>query len=449
MKAKRAEELVLMSVILNPDIETSKGLALELISELTVEHFTTAVNQEIFSRIKQNLQNGYSIELTGIAESVTDGCRVSLMRLLTQSITENIKHGINTLKTAFETSAVLRACQFGLMELTENPTIGKLNSVKDMLANAMVVSDNSIKDEGYIKDYLGEYYDNLRKKMSGEIAQGITFGIDRVDEVTGGAVKGDLVCVAGRSGMGKSSFAMTMITHQLLKGHKPLLVSLELGRNEIVDKTLSMLSEITDGETVPFQHINKPFSHGVNVGLNQTELNRLAQLTQAHLTTTDFYVRGSSRVTIDTVMSKARKLITEDGCDILYVDHIGLLVQNKDNATAELTNITNSLKLFASEMQIPVVVVVQLNRGADTTEAFPKLSHLKGSGSIEEDSSIVIFPFRAGAIDTTKDPSECQIVIAKSRNSDTGVIDGHFSTLTTIFSEADTGDAQQNEPCHF
>lgn len=451
MKTITAEKQVLASIMYSFDGEVGRGLAMEAIAEVTPEHFSDPKNQEIFTRITGNINQRCGIGATDIVHDLRADAQAVVYDLATHSTTDNLKRCFTVLKQGFETRVLINACHFVLSNLTENPTSGKLELSKQAIAKAVMSQDNTVNDEGFLKDYLPEYFATTQRLMTGDEEVGIPFGIPALDSVTGGCVKGDLVGVAGRSGMGKSSFASGMMVNQLLKGYKPLLISMELGRKEIVDKIISMISSMTEGKLIPFMQINKPRGGFGGAGLTSEDLQRMGQIANDFLNVSQMYLRGSSRITVEEIMAKARKLIAEDACDIVYVDHIGLLVQNKDNATAELTHITNSLKLFASEMNIPIVIVIQLNRGADTVADVPKLSHLKGSGSIEEDCSIVIFPWRPNAIDNRIDPSECDIICAKSRNSGTGTIKGFFDTTTTMFREATEveGAEPKEEECRF
>ena len=296
-------------------------------------------------------------------------------------------------------------------------------------------SDNAlnVKDEGYVKDYAGEYWRQKEEQMTSRNLCGIPSGIAVLDEMLGGFRGGDVIVVAGRSGMGKSSFAMTMIANQIMRGHKPALFSFELKRLEIMDKLVSMLSEFDeDGETIPFLSIHNPAGHFGGLGLNGAMMDRASYISAKYLRGCEFFMRGASRTNVNEVMSRARSLVA-DGCDILYLDHIGLMAHDKHNERAELSNITNSLKLFACDMNIPIVEVVQLNRDADNSGSLPKLSHLKGSGSIEEDANVVLMPWRPFAITKDGDPNESTLYLAKGRNAPEGSIPMHFSTVTTSF----------------
>ncbi|MCP4337393.1 MAG: hypothetical protein GY799_00560 [Desulfobulbaceae bacterium] len=306
------------------------------------------------------------------------------------------------------------------------------------VSEAMASGIQKSTDEGYLCDYLGEYYATLENQMKGNASIGIPTGMKTIDNVLGGFKAGELITVAGRPGMGKSSLIATWFAHQLINGYKPVVFTMELNRKEIVDKIMSMLSEIDGkGITIPFHNLNNPAGHFGGTMLTSRHLERMQQITSDFLANSKMYIRGASRLTVEEAISICRKLRSDGACDIPYFDHIGLMVQDKNNSVAELSNITGSLKLYAGEAGIPVVEVVQLSRNADTASEKPKLSHCKGSGSIEEDSNIVIMPWRPYAINREGDPSESEIIMAKSRNTETGEVPAHFSTTTTLFTEAE------------
>ncbi len=429
------EKCILASVVMEFDGEIARGLLLEAKASLTIEHFVDRNHQEIYRISLLHLERGYGLDVATLFEALTSGARDTLTGLTSHSTSRNIKRQIDALKHAFDIRRLKSGLNTASSLLSEEPTKKDLDAVRSILNESLTVESKTHKDEGFLADYLGEFFAKTQELMtSGELI-GIPFGMPSLDKITQGTVDGDLVTIAGRPGMGKSSFTAGMMVSDIILDYRPVLFSMELGRKEITDKIFSMVSELTEGKVVSFQQINKPSGAFGGVGLSQSDLIRLQEIATKYLVESVFYMRGASKITIDEVVARIRALHHEGNCGRVYIDHIGLLVLDKNNATPEITNITNTLKLLASELKISIVIVVQLNRGADDADGEPKLSHLKNSGSIEEDSSIVIFPWRPNAIDTNRDPSESKIIIAKSRNSGTGSFPTHFSTTTTMFTE--------------
>ena len=447
IKKPLIEKSLLASILLNPVSDARTGLALEAIGSLSEEHFTTIAHREIFSAIRQMVSRGFSVTETLIGEFTKVDVEKDILQMLSSATSDNIRPYIDTLKTCYKATRVLmfsRSVQERLVSDTD--TKGAVDFAESEMMDIMLSDQSKISDEGYMRDYLPEYFRRKEEQMKSKEVDGVPTGIPRLDTVLGGLGNSDTIVVAGRTGMGKSSFIATMIAHQLMHGYKPAVFSLELGRMEIVDKAISILSEMdADTDTIPFRAINNPAGHFGNTGMNSGNLQSMQKISQKYLQDSYMYIRGTSRITVEEIMSKCRKLKAEGNLDILYIDHIGLLVQDKSNERAELTHITNSLRLFAGEMKIPVVEVVQLNRGADTTSEKPRKSHLKGSGSIEEDASTILMPWRPSAINPELPQEQSEVIVAKGRNAGEGNIQTHFSTITTRFTEMDENHISQEE----
>ena len=240
--------------------------------------------------------------------------------------------------------------------------------------------------------------------------------------------------IGGRPSMGKSSLAATMYTQQIMKGLKPAIFSFELSRKEIMDKIISMMTEFAAGEVVPFKSIFNPGGSFGGAVLSNKQLTRIGEITSKYLFNSEVFIRGRSKSNIQNIHATCRRLKADNCIDAFYIDHIGLLVQDKRHAREELENITNGTKLFAAEINVPAVEIVQLNRDVVSGKTKPNLAHLKGAGSIEEDADIVVFPWRPHAIDPEGSPAEdAEIILAKGRNAGTGILPAYFSTLTTTF----------------
>jgi replicative DNA helicase len=436
------EESLLFSVLASGDEDVSKGLALQVVSETLEEDFTTPLTRGLFNSLKDCLREELPIEYSYVVARMNTDLHDSFFTRMNTATVINIDALIRSLK---QYTTARKLCDSSYSAYTKLKELrGQLNEnvelcvqeAEQALSNALVSDIVTSKDEGYIKDFMGQYFVNLKAKIDEPAFSGLPSGIPSIDNLIGGFRAGDVIVVSGRSGMGKSSFISTMFSKQIMMGFKPAIFSFELGRQEVVDKILSQMIKLDGQEVVEFMKIYNPKGKYGTAQLNAKEMKRMQSVAQKYINDNYFFVRGAGRCTVEEVMSKCRKLKAEGNLDAIYVDHIGLLVQDKMREREELTHITNSLKLFASEMQVPIFEVVQLNRGADTTAQKPKLSNLKGSGSIEEDANIVFMPWRPYAIDKeNNDPSTSEVIIAKSRNTATGDIPTHFCQATTLFTE--------------
>lgn len=446
-----AESSLLATILTCYDIEKAKGFVLQALSEIDKSFFYDVNNSAIYEAIVKSYNNGFGVDMASVLNFVEEDKKANSTKtiadIVSLSTSPNIDKYIEIMKRLHTARRLKQVCMSSVSYLDgSSDVIQDIEAVERDMTDAMLSGVVRRKDEGFISEYLGEYFSVLQNQMCGNNELGIPTGIDRLDNVTGGLKRGDLITVAGRTGMGKSSLIATWIAYQLKNGFKVALFTFELQRKAVVDKTISILSEMDGGLAVPFSMLNNPAGHFGGATMTQRHLERVSEITTKYITDSVFFVRGKSKMKVEEGIAICRKLKQESKIDVAYFDHIGIMVQDKNNAVSELSNITGSLLLFAGEMNIPVVEVAQLNRSADTASEKPKLSHLKGSGSIEEDSNVVIMPWRPYAINRDGDPEECEIIVAKSRDTGTGEIPSRFSTVSTMFCNVKDCEDRYGEP---
>jgi replicative DNA helicase len=438
---ERSENIVLSSIFYAMDDDTCKGIAIDAVAGLSEADFTTQWRKEAFLAVKSVLGVNGTPDAVNVCSIVSGDALGGICGLANHSTTCDITISVRKLQE----STKARAFEMFAYTIPDRlSTCTDINIETESIEREFlaIASDGKrkISDEGFLSEFCGAWFDEKQKQMSTGETGFIMSGIPSIDKAIGGFRGGDIIVIAGRTAMGKSSLAMTFMAHQVKKQNaKIALFSVELGRVEIFDKYVSMFSAIDyKGDVVPFKNIHNPAGAFGGAGLSGSQLNRVSEVVGGEMVNSSIYVRGIGRVTVEEIMSKTRKLVYEGKCDALYIDHIGLLVRDKAKEREELTHITNSLRIFAGEMNIPVFEVVQMNRGADNAKQRPQLSNLKGSGSIEEDASIIIMPWRPFAIDKDAYPPEqSELIIAKGRNGGEGIIPSHFDTRTTMFSELD------------
>lgn len=446
-----AESSLLASILTCYNEEKAKGMTLQAMSEIDESFFYDQHNAVVYVSMVKSYKNGFPLDIHSVSnfllpEMKTSGVR-HITNLVSLSTSPKIDKYLEIMKRLHTARRLKQVCISGSSVLeNSSEVLEDIENVERDMTDAMLAGVVRRKDEGFISEYLGEYFETLQRQMSGNNDLGIPTGIEKLDNVTGGLKRGDLITVAGRTGMGKSSLIATWIAFQLKAGFKVALFTFELQRKAVVDKTISILSEMDGGMAVPFSVLNNPAGHFGGASMSSRHLERVSEITAKYISNSVFFVRGKSKMKVEEGIAICRKLKQESKIDIAYFDHIGLMVQDKNNAVSELSNITGSLLLFAGEMNIPVVEVAQLNRSADTANEKPKLSHLKGSGSIEEDSNVVIMPWRPYAINREGNPEECEIIVAKSRDTGTGEIPSRFSTVSTMFCNVSEEENRYGEP---
>ncbi len=259
-----------------------------------------------------------------------------------------------------------------------------------------------------------ETYDEFEKlRDTARPFRGLSTGFDDLDVALGGIQKTDLLIVAGRPSMGKSSLCCQIATNLARDGKKVGYFSIEVGSRQFVRNILAAQARI---ETSRFR----------NVSFRPEEWNEITRV-GADLLDTKFLIDDRSR-TSQEIVRQVRRMYAEGGVDIVFVDHLQEVRSSSksERRDLEVDMICGDLKALAKELDIPVVVVSQLSRKVEDRggDCRPRLSDLRDSGSIEQKADVVMFVYREEYYkgQASKEPGVAEIIIAKHRNGPTGSI---------------------------
>ncbi len=275
--------------------------------------------------------------------------------------------------------------------------------------------------------------------------RGVETGFKHLDRITNGLQKSDLIVIAARPGMGKTSLAMNIVEHACLrKGKIAAVFSLEMPRVQIAQRLLCAHAEVSMEKALSGKLVQKEWKN--------------LMLASDRLQKSKIYIDDSSRVTPAEILSKCRRLAaSEGGLDLVMIDYIQLMggeIKNGNdfNRQQEIASITRDLKIMAKELDVPVIALSQLRR-IQTKE--PQLSDLRESGAIEQDADIVMFINRpdvtASADELAKGnivKGAAELVIAKHRNGALGRIQLRFLGETTRFVDIDDQNLPVEEPVY-
>ena len=244
--------------------------------------------------------------------------------------------------------------------------------------------------------------------------------------MTAGFQPSDLVIVAARPGLGKTSLCLNIAQFVALKKQQSVgIFSLEMSKEQLVKRLLCGEAEVD--------------SHKVNTGfLNKEDWSKLGRaaglLSQAKI-----FIDDTAGMSIVEMRSKARRLNLEHGLDLIIVDYLQLMSgsnQRIENRTQEISQISRGLKALAKEVHVPVIAISQLNRAIESRRGDhrPQLSDLRESGSIEQDADVVLFIYREDAVDpSTENSGVAEIIVGKQRNGPTGTFQLAFLKQFTKF----------------
>lgn len=265
---------------------------------------------------------------------------------------------------------------------------------------------------------------NVLKQIS-ELAEnkgkmrGIPTGYKEFDAITNGLQKSDLILLAARPGVGKTSFAMNIAVNAAVNDEKKVAIfDLEMSREQLMQRALSSLAKVNLG-------------HILKGDMDSEEWKRI-WTAEKKLAQSAIFVDDSSMVTPFEIISKCRKLKMTEGLDLIVIDYLQLMTMGKnsrDSRNQEVSDITRTLKVAAKELNVPIILLSQLSRAVELRQGFeghkPVLSDLRDSGSIEQDADIVLFlynPEKYNDVSTDDEPGTTYLLISKHRSGSTGEV---------------------------
>lgn len=257
---------------------------------------------------------------------------------------------------------------------------------------------------------------------------GIPSYYNDLDRMTSGWQPSDLIILAARPAMGKTSFGLNIALNAAARGKLAVAVfSLEMSREQLVQRLMSSEAMIDQ--------------HKLRTGrLQDEEWVRLTKAAQP-LSTARIYIDDTPSVSILELRAKSRRLKAERGLDLIVIDYLQLMQINRrsENRQQEISEISRSLKALARELNVPVIAISQLSRAVEQShEKRPALSHLRESGALEQDADLVMFIYREDYYNPDTDkPGVAEIIIAKHRNGPTGVVELGFIKEFTKFIDLD------------
>ncbi len=283
------------------------------------------------------------------------------------------------------------------------------------------------KDFASIEQVLNDYYDRIESIQNnpGGVV-GVPTGFHDLDEMTGGLQPSDLIIMAARPGVGKTSMALGIAHNAAERGKRVGVFSLEMSREQLVQRLLAVETGV-DSQRLRLGYLTDEDWHLVS--------DAIGRLAQMHI-----YIDDSAALTVMEVRSKARRLEAEVGVDMLIVDYLQLMqgtARRDGNRVQEVSEISRGLKQLARELNIPVLACAQLSRAVESRSShIPILSDLRESGSIENDADIVMFIHREEMYNPeTEKKGIAELHIAKHRNGPLGLVPLRFFNRTTKFAD--------------
>ncbi|HZJ41624.1 MAG TPA: replicative DNA helicase [Patescibacteria group bacterium] len=433
-----AEESLLGSLLIDKDA------IIKIADNVAPEDFYRDGHKQIFEAIKDLYSNQEPIDVITLSNKLEDrkkltsiGGRSYLAKLSNAVATSgNVLHYANIIQK----KATLRRLQQAAAEISRisfNEENDIDNTLDDAESKIFSVSKKYLKNTFTpIDNLLTEAFDRIDDlhKYSGKL-RGLSTGFPDLDHLLAGLQKSDLIILAARPSVGKTSFALDIARQAAIKSKEGVgIFSLEMSKEQLVDRMLCAQANVS---------LWKMRTGNLSDKEDDNDFSKIGEA-MGKLAEAPIYIDDSGTLSIMGIRTKARRLQMEKGLGLIVIDYLQLMEgrgKYGDNRVQEIAEISRGLKSIARELNIPILALAQLSRAVEATSpAIPKLSHLRDSGSIEQDADIVMFIYRKAA-DRSFNPNDlpeeerhrAEIYIAKHRNGPTGKVNLFFDEKTVSF----------------
>ena len=421
-----AEQSVLGAVLLEPS-------CLATVAEILpkAEYFYAVNNQMIYGVMLEMFTLGLPVDFVTVLEKLKENeefdeatGKVYLTQLaqLVPSLS-NVAVYANIVRDKYDVRTLMQAARHILDDASEGTEESSL--LLDMAEQRIfdIRQGKNMRGLQPVREILLETFDrlDLLNSPDRDKYKGIPTGIGELDALITGLNRSDLIVLAARPGVGKTSFGLNIARHASVTGKRRVaFFSLEMGREQLVSRLLSA-EAVVEGNRLR------------SGDLTEGDWVKLVEAGDI-LSKAEMYFDDNPSITVPEMKAKLRRL---GGVDLVLVDYLQLMnsARRIDNRVQEITEITRSLKIMAKELDVPVIAMSQLRRPTDRAKDHrPGLSELRESGSIEQDADIVIFLHReaynatseGGEITENMDTNAAEIIVAKNRHGSTDTIPVHW-----------------------
>jgi replicative DNA helicase len=437
-----AEQSLLGSLLIDKDA------IIKIIDSVSENDFYREAHSHIFKAIRELYAHQDPIDIVTLSNRLSEkkqlediGGRAYLAQLTNLVTTSsnivnyaNIVQRKATLRRLQQAASEIMALSYEEEEEIDNV----LDQVEQKIFN---VSRRYLKNAFIsIDSLLNEAFDRIDElhKRSGQL-RGLPTGFNELDNLLAGLQKSDLIILAARPSVGKTSLALDIARQAAIQSKQGVgIFSLEMSKEQLVDKMLCAQANVNLWKMRTGNLSDNPQDNDfVKIG------EAMGKLSEAPI-----YIDDSPNLTIMEIRAKCRRLQIEKGLGLVMIDYLQLMEgkgKYGDNRVQEIAEISRGLKGIARELNIPVLALAQLSRAVEqSSPAIPKLSHLRDSGSIEQDADVVMFIYRK-AMDRSYNPEElpsdqrnlAEIHIAKHRNGPTGKVNLFFDEKIASFKNLD------------
>lgn len=425
-----AEQTVLGALLIAND-------AIDVVAEILAERdFYSDQHRIIWSGLRELLEAGKTVDVvtltarledSGLLERAGGRGYIGELALNTPSA-RNVRRYADIVRER----SILRQVGAAAMQMgdlvanpTSRPAAELLGEAQDLLA--ALEAQQPDEEVQPIGRYLPAFSDVLEQRKGRRGLQGLATGLHDLDWITNGLQKGDMIVIAGRPSMGKSALAMQLAQFAAIDGKSVAVFSLEMSRDQIIERMTANLGGVA----------------GNNLRSGEIDVVDWGNISDAYRALHDvrLFVDDVSGLSVPRLRAKTRRIARKFGLDLVVVDYMGLMDGKGDNRYAQVTDISRGVKLLARELNVPLVILAQLNRqGQNRTNNRPLMSDLRDSGAVEQDADVIVLMHREDYYDEKSVMAGvAEAIIAKQRMGPTGVVNLAFEKEFSRFKSLPRG----------
>lgn len=427
-----SEKAVLGSIMLRPDALN------EIIDTIFADSFYAEKHRIIYKAMLDLFNKNEPIDLLSVTTKLKEKSQLetvggrSYIIELTNSVpaSTNIKHYAGIVHKKHVLRKLIEAGEF----MAETAFAENADEVEDILdtveKKVFAVTNAGGGDKKFvsIKQSLHETWEELEKLQENKGGmRGVPTGYPSIDNILAGLQKSDLIILAARPSVGKTTLALDIARNSATKhGSSVAIFSLEMSANQLTQRMLAAQSKVN-----AWKLRTGKLSAEQDFGALQEALSELSKA--------KIFIDDQAGNSIMKMKSVARKMKSEHGLDLIVVDYLQLMMTSKnyDSMVNQVTEISRSLKGLARELDVPVLALSQLSRAVESRGGKPRLSDLRDSGSIEQDADVVMFIHREDRAGNTRSDTESngmtEVLIEKHRNGPLGKADLYFDEKNSTF----------------
>ena len=421
-----AEEALLGSALLSRDAVS------RLMEEVRPADFYSPSNQTVYEAMKGLFDTGKPIDTVTVSELIfkdsknSKSINASYIARLVDNVpsSANFERYIEIVLEHSHRRKLLKAS--GRIELLAMAMDKEIHSVLDEAEQTIFTASDDAIGDGLVgvNDVLESAIERIEEiENRGTGLSGLPTYFSDLDYYLSGLQEGNLVVLASRPSMGKSSLGLNIATNVAKERKVVAFFSLEMTKEELVQRVLFSEAKVTSGDARKGQLGAEKWSRVVEAA---SKVNSLP-----------LYFDDAPVITVTDIRAKSRRLKSSKGLDLIIVDYLQLMQSSSgDNRQQEIAEISRNLKNLARELRVPILALSQLNRAAEAREdKRPRLGDLRESGAIEQDADIVMMLYRDDYYNPgTEIPGVAEVNIVKNRSGQTGKVELFFSKEFTQFS---------------